>query len=254
MVEERADRGLGGEQSRRLHVPRIHRPRHVDHEDDGRPLLRHQRRRVRTCNGEAERGERREEERGRSDPSPGTATRDARERVEVREPDRVAHAPSFGKPQRTERGRNEEQREQEERMAEAHEPPAQTAPTWTIERTPRTALPVRVVIATRPRPTLRTASTLWTSAALGGLAVKNPTACQPCTRRSPAAQPRTACCVAFARKRSIRTRRIVGRPGGNAVGASAPDVRYGTGPLPPPEAGMQPICGRNVATRGEPPV
>ena len=62
VVEERARRGLGGREPRRLDVRRLHRARDVDHEDDGRLVLQHRRLHVRAGEREAERGEREQEE------------------------------------------------------------------------------------------------------------------------------------------------------------------------------------------------
>ena len=79
---------------------------------------------------------------------------------------------------------------------------------------------------------------LETRLALGGVRVANAKACEPPISRSPRAHCWT---TSFepGRTRTVDTRRVTGRPGGNVVNA------VGTR-APPPDEGMQPTSGRKV--------
>src|SRR5207248_8200369 len=121
---------------------------------------------------EAERGEREQEQRGRDVPPERTAIDHRREHVEVRERHRVPRRPSLE--EEIERGgsRDDQERQQQKWMPEAHRPPAQTAATWTTPGPGR----ARTATAT-PLPRMRcVVERPATSAWPGGVGVKNPRA------------------------------------------------------------------------------
>ena len=159
-IEEGADGRGRGADSIRLHVLRLHRTRHVDHENHGGAVPRHERRVLRTSHPDAECGERQEEERERHEPPPVAIADDTRKHVEIREPDRVTHTPALREHVQRQGKRHDKQRQQEQRTFEGHEPPPQTAPTCTTARTPCTAAVERTRTSTRRPCTLRVALTL----------------------------------------------------------------------------------------------
>ena len=71
--------------------------------------------------------------------------------------------------------------------------------------------------------------------------MKKPNACAAPTRRSLPRQPLVTV-LAPGRTRTVRTRRTVGWPGANAVAEVG--IR-----VPPPEAGMHPMCGLKLGAR-----
>src|SRR5205823_776123 len=153
-------------------------------------------------------------------------------------PHRVAGPAPRRQHVRGDRCRKDEQRQQQERVAEAHCSAAQIALTWTIARAPRAPAPARTETTTRPPRNTRVAVTLPTSAAVGGAAVSKPRACEPETRRSFAAQPSVTRRAPGAR-RTLRTCLNAGFPGGKA--------RNAVGIRPPaPDVGTHPICGRKL--------
>src|SRR5207247_6988226 len=173
----------------------------------------------------------RDEEEHRGDVAPeGTPADDGREHVDVRERDRVAHPPSLEEGVEADRERHREERQQQERVAEAHLPPAQTAETWTTPAPP----PPPAETTTRSRITLTRAERLETSCGVGGFAVRNPRALYAATRCSSPRQPTEMVRVAVIC--TVRTRRTVGLPGG-----TTPVKDVGVR-LPPPLAGTQPAC------------
>src|SRR5205085_1903010 len=102
--------------------------------------------------------------------APRPAARDGREHLQVRERDRIAHPPPLGEPQGQHGRGDDEQRQEEERVAEAHLPPAQIAETWTIARTRPRAPPLTTTV-TWSRARLCRVATAATSRAAGGFAV-----------------------------------------------------------------------------------
>ena len=107
------------------------------------------------------------------------------------------------------RGRDDQQRQQQQGSLEAHEPPPHTAPTCTEACAVRTAPPAWATTTTRLPRTLRFADKLLISAALGGRATSKAIECQAEIRRSLAAQA-TIARVVPGRMRTLRTRRMVG--------------------------------------------
>ena len=116
---------------------------------------------------DAERSQGEKKKRKRHKP-PSIATVDhAGEHIEIREADRVPHPPAFGEHVERERERHDEKRQEEERTFERHEPPPQTAPTWTTARIPCSAAVERTLARTRRPCTLCVALTAWISAGDG---------------------------------------------------------------------------------------
>src|SRR6185437_2199031 len=124
--------------------------------------------------GDAERGERKEEQRQRYEPAPGAAGHDAGQDLEVGEPDRVAHAPSFGEQEEPDRRRDDEQGEKEEGMPERHGALEQSAWTWTTARTPNKASSEETETLTPSRRSACVPLTVAVSAPLAALAGKRP--------------------------------------------------------------------------------
>jgi hypothetical protein len=127
LVEKEPDGLLRCAEPRRLNVLGLHRARRVDDEDDGRTLVGHRAVHLRSRGSDEERRQGEGEERRRDVARPRAGRRDRREDVEVREADRVAHAPALREDPHADCRPDEEQAEQEDRLLEA-----QTAhPAWT---------------------------------------------------------------------------------------------------------------------------
>src|SRR5262249_47510858 len=134
--------------------------------------------------------------------------------------------------------RQQEQRQQQKWVAEAHFPPAQTAETWTMPW-PRVA---RAETTTEFPDLCVVVERLATRSGGGGVGVSNPRAEYQATRRSSAWH--AVLIRDVARTRAVTTRRSVGCPG--LITAATP-----VGVLcPPPAAGMQPMWGRKVGAFG----
>src|SRR5262249_54624064 len=137
--------------------------------------------------------------------------------------------------------------QEQERVAEAHRPPAHTALTWSTARTRATGPPTCASTETCVPEIASVVRTAAINAAVGGRSVKKPTACDPPRRRSPLAH---VCVMGDAPgcRSVVLTRRVVGCPG-----VKTGDEAVGRRP-PPPDAGMQPMCGRTLAAAGPAPV
>ena len=234
LLQEGTHRVLSCGQSRGLDVGRPHRARDVDHEDDGCAVGGDQGVAVRAGERDAERRERQQRECGRDVPAQRAAAGDGGQDVHVRERHRVLRRPALEPEIDERRDRQQQQGQEQKRVSEAHLPPAQIAPTWTIPW-PR---PARATTLTALRDTDVFVRRLETRAGEGGVGVPNPRARYQPTRRSSARQAVST--VDSPRTRSVTTRRVVGCPGG-VTARTAVGVR-----VPPPVAGMQPMCGRNV--------
>ena len=236
VLEERLRRLLRGLEPGRLDVGRLHRPRDVDDEDDSRLVLQHRRLHVRAGEREAERGEREQEEDRRDVTAPGAAGHDPGEHVEVREPDRVAHPAALGEQADPDRRGDGEQREQEIGAVEAHLPPAQTASAWTTARTPSRPVPERTVTTTRPPRTACVAVTLDDERALGGCVGVE------ADRVRGADEPLARGTALRDALHAARPERHVPDPPDRRLAGRHDRATVGIRP-PPPEAGMQPMCG-----------
>ena len=115
---------------------------------------------LRARHSDAQCGEGEQEERQRNKAAPEAAADHAGEHVDIREPDRILHPAALGEHVQRDRERNHEQRQQEDRPLEAHDPPPQSAPTWTTARTPCTAAPACTRTSTRLPRTVRFVRTL----------------------------------------------------------------------------------------------
>jgi len=119
--EEGGGRRLGGRQARGPDVLRLHRAGPVDDEDHRRPLDGCEAPQLRPCDGDRERHEREPEQGGGQVRAPdGVVRRDGAEHLEVREADRVALPAAREQEVRAERGRDEEQRDEQPGALEAH--------------------------------------------------------------------------------------------------------------------------------------
>src|SRR4051794_10502209 len=161
------------------------------------------------------------------------------EHGEVREPDRVAGAAPLVQTVCDHGRRDDEQRQQQERMAERHFA-TQIRSSWTtacvFERMASATTPLRIVCVTcTPRA----------ARADGGVCPKKPIACVALLSRSRAGQ--RARTVRLGVAGTLRTWRSTVFPGGIALGSYAVGAR-----CPPPDAGTQPMCGRKLAAGTRP--
>ena len=167
-VEEEPDRLLRGADAVRLDVARLHRARDIEHEHDGRAVLRHEPVDLRTRDADEQRREREQNEHRRYPPAPPTPDSDLAQNREVREAHRVARLSPLQHDEEQREQREREEREQEPRTLERHRPaPAQSACTWTTARVPRNAALVRTTTRTRPDATERVTETALRRVPLG---------------------------------------------------------------------------------------
>src|SRR6478672_6894218 len=104
----------------------------------------------------------RREQHGCDEPGLGAGADDAGEHIDVREADRISHAPPLHVPPAKPRERQHEEQQEQKWMPEAHAPPAQRRSSWTTARTPRTAAPPWIVTVLRP---CRVCRSTWTAPA-----------------------------------------------------------------------------------------
>ena len=121
-VGERLRRLAGRAQPVRLHVGRAHRARGVVDEHDRALALLHRDRALRPRERDGERRDRQQAQQ-RGDVAPARLARDGREDVDGGVAHRVALPPPLGQPVEDQADRDDGERREQQRLAEAHRPP-----------------------------------------------------------------------------------------------------------------------------------